>query len=117
MEVKKCKAVQEGEVPEIWMGAGAKLSVIYPLGTNTKIFFCQGIFNDEHAQWTSVEVVTNPKFYSNRCPKGFDVPMGDQSMFLGRYCDVENTSMASESESPGFQVPIYFQLFDLVWLT
>lgn len=44
------------------------------------------------------------------------MPMGDQSMFLGRYCDVENKSMASESESPGLQVPIYFQLFDLAWL-
>ena len=99
------------------MGAVAKLSVIYPLGTNAVMFFCRGNFNAEHFQWSSSEVVTNPEFSPDKCPKGFDVPVSDQSMFLGRFCDVEVKSMVSEVESPGFQVPLYFQLFDLGWLT
>ena len=78
------------------MGAVAKLSVIYPLGTTAVMFFCRGNFNAEHFQWSSSEVVTNPEFSPDKCPKGFDVPVSDQSMFLGRFCDVEVKSMVSE---------------------
>ena len=78
------------------MGAGAKLSVISPLGNNAVMFFGQGNFSDEHFQWLSSEVVTNPEFSPDKCPKGFDVPVSDQSMFLGRFCDTEIKSMVSE---------------------
>ena len=94
--MKKFKVVQEGEFPKVWMGAVAKLSVIYPLGTTAVMFFCRGNFNAEHFQWSSSEVVTNPEFSPDKCPKGFDVPVSDQCMFLGRFCDVEVKSMVSE---------------------
>lgn len=96
MEVKKGKTVQKVRVPEVWMGAGANVSMIYPLGSSTKISLVKELSKTKIPSGHLVQLwQIQSSIQINVSQALNDICIGDQSIFPGRYSDVEATSVAS----------------------